>query len=712
MSAQTFSSVYGSCVLCAASTYQDSTSQGSCNSCPTGTTTFTQNQLQGSSFGQAVGAISVDSCTPTPTGYLLKGYNLYFTQYDTNTGYNTGGNTQMTYLSACNSFGKVLPGGSALTNGLHTESQCVYCTHPTEYFFAGGYTSISSITTCPPSTSCYTSYVYGEPTYSMSRRNSEGYTYSTQSYQDVASAECKGSCPAGTGIVQVGTIKTCAKCKAVLGKYSDGQGKCLRCDRLHYPSQDGASGCTKCPYPWRSRWNIRMENVDPPLDGMGMVVEDFGKNLLQYRSCGNFAHEETSLCLCVPTQEVLIICGIISLFFIINLLVFVCCTFGKRGSASRSDEHGQDSNIVVVKSESTDSGVVGEAVAEVILSEAPQVAEPTDMAPKPVLVGWKILVGLLAYISIPFVDNMTDLAFIISNPFYSVGLFVAMCIFYCLPGLFFFKTLMDKKALPRFYICPMPARLIFDKYDSLYKMIIGVVILAPYVIMNLPVLLPWLLIGNLLYSTKAFAVRPVANLWIHIWTGERFSSEGSKDFAKYQREQDYAELHPIDERVLNESLYSHIIGETFPILVIQFLNNTFSDAWTPLGYFSIAFSIFNSMSGIYRIVYYKLYLRIPLVDIPVDFSVMGVSMFGKVHQARLLGEGESGHEHHRLSMSRSDSGVHTQIIDEWVDSDGHVHEEKLANPIMAHIAEDILVLKGQMTAMEIRMDVVEKSSRK
>jgi hypothetical protein len=62
--------------------------------------------------------------------------------------------------------------------------------------------------------------------------------------------------------------------------------------------------------------------------------------------------------------------------------------------------------------------------------------------------------------------------------------------FFCLPGLYFFKTLIDMKAVPKFYILRMPSWMLFDEYDSLYKFVIGTIVLFPFVVINSPVLFP------------------------------------------------------------------------------------------------------------------------------------------------------------------------------------------------------------------------------
>jgi hypothetical protein len=307
------------------------------------------------------------------------------------------------------------------------------------------------------------------------------------------------------------------------------------------------------------------------------------------------------------------------------------------------------------------------------------------------------------YITIPLIDSISDLAFIISQPFYSLGLFVPMCVFFCAPALFFFKTLLDRKASPRFYFVSMPQYLLFDKYDSLYKSVLGIIILVPFLMLNSPFLLPWLVLGNILYSTKAFSIRPVANLWLSVWTGSAFAAEGSKLREALLQDRILAYEQPIDERVLNEALYSHALGETGPILVIQILNNLFSSSWTPLGLFSVAFSVFNALSAVYRLLFYRLYLGIKLSEIPVDLSVFGLTLINLSSKADL------DHGHHKLSLSRSLSGINTTVVDEWVDKDGRMHREVITGTVMKHLVEEILSIKATLETMQAQLRISNNS---
>ena len=85
---------------------------------------------------------------------------------------------------------------------------------------------------------------------------------------------------------------------------------------------------------------------------------------------------------------------------------------------------------------------------------------------------------------------------------------------------------------------------------------------------------------------------------------------------------------------------------------------------------------------------------------------MGVSMFGKLTTSRLLGDSEKGRERHSLSLSRTDSGLHTTVVDDWVDSHGHVHKEVPGSPMVAHIVEDLVIMKGKIGAIEVKLHEV------
>jgi hypothetical protein len=123
----------------------------------------------------------------------------------------------------------------------------------------------------------------------------------------------------------------------------------------------------------------------------------------------------------------------------------------------------------------------------------------------------------------------------------------------------------------------------------------------------------------------------------------------------------------------------------------------------------MVFSIFNSMSGVYRIAFYRLYLKIPLSEVPVDFNVMGMSVFGTETTKTLMGDVEAGGSgrKHRLSLSRSASGHHETVVDEWIDEGGHIHHDEVKAPLLQHIAEDVVKLSERVGNLEKRVDNID-----
>ena len=561
--------------------YADTAGSSTCTDCPAGKTTFVSNMYSAESRGFAVGATSADqcvavtntACSTPPCPYLSKdaSSNTYYA--------NDGGQYSLAfnYFSACRKFGQLLQtptrqGSTYPSGSADSDSSCSVCPANTPYFYAGGFSTLSSAVINPSGFSgAISQYVYGSPVSGRIVTSDGGMVY-TSYYTQVAEPQCVSICPAGTGSenanVQGNTVQTCSNCIGLLGQVNPkAGGSCGMCARDTYAATDRAVTCKSCPYPYISDWN-----ADVPMRAVaglqGWQLEDYAQNVLQYRSCAADGPNGggRALCLCLSVGKMLAVVLPITAIFIGLISFFVLAAVGCRSAVVVTPPKQQQDGFELVKTNGEGGGTELDAVesnsVHVSDNETPEATDPLGrIKHKPVLVGWRVTIGLLAYILVPFVDNMTDLAFILSNPFFNVGLFVAMCVAYVAPAFLFFKTLIDKKAVPRFYIVPMPARLLWDSYDSLYKVLVGFVILIPFAMLNFLTLGPWLALGCLLYTTKSFAIRPVANLWLHVWTGAMFDKEGTPGFEQRRRDLELAEWHPLDERVLNESIMAHILLE-------------------------------------------------------------------------------------------------------------------------------------------------------
>ena len=131
--------------------------------------------------------------------------------------------------------------------------------------------------------------------------------------------------------------------------------------------------------------------------------------------------------------------------------------------------------------------------------------------------------------------------------------------FFLIPNLAFCRHLMAAKLRPHLLL-PMydkvPDAVKFDEYDSIDKLLIGFVVSFPWMLLNLPYLLPKLLLGCFLYSTKVLAIGPVQTMWNRLWTG-------STEFDVVNK--------TIDTHMLNESIYVEILAETFPQVRTKFV---------------------------------------------------------------------------------------------------------------------------------------------
>lgn len=216
----------------------------------------------------------------------------------------------------------------------------------------------------------------------------------------------------------------------------------------------------------------------------------------------------------------------------------------------------------------------------------------------------KLVMGMLMTTVSPAVDFISDLMYIVSTLFYNDIMCIVCCVFYLLPMLFFWRMLNNHGVNFSFYIGKPPAFAVMDKYDSIPKALLGFVGYVPLYIINLPISLPLFFVGHVLYCCKVFPIARVSNLWLRL----------------YSRSNKHTSSVNIIIPLLQESIFEEMLTESVPQMVIQIVNNTFTDVWSPLSYFSTAMSGGMILNGIWRLVYYRLYLKIKINAIPSDLS--------------------------------------------------------------------------------------------
>jgi len=250
-------------------------------------------------------------------------------------------------------------------------------------------------------------------------------------FTDVQSPVCVETCPAGSGPSKTADeVKTCINCESELGQYNPTAGsECTLCPRNSYAASDRATSCTKCPYPYISDWNQESGKKRPPAGMPDYEITKYAKDVLQYRSCKNNNNWAGSraLCLCLPTGQMLSVILPITAFFVVLLTFFISAAIGFKGcSAKQPPSHNpvQQADMIETTPPSADMiemvdvdtklPAEGSSVKDkdressfVDVGEDPS-GDPLGRAQhKPVLIGWRVMVGILAYVLVPFIDNMT-----------------------------------------------------------------------------------------------------------------------------------------------------------------------------------------------------------------------------------------------------------------------------------------------------------------
>jgi len=282
----------------------------------------------------------------------------------------------------------------------------------------------------------------------------------------------------------------------------------------------------------------------------------------------------------------------------------------------------------------------------------------------------KLVMGMLLTTASPAVDFVSDIMYVVSTLFYSVGILLVACFFFFLPMFFFWRMLTKHGVHFGFYIGSPPAFAVMEKYDSIPKAFLGLVGYLPLYIINLPVLLPLFLVGHVLYCCKVFPISRVSNLWLRLYT----------------RSTKHTNSVVIIIPLLQESIFEEMLTESVPQMVIQIINNTFTNVWTPLSYFSTAMSSVMILNGIWRLVYYRLYLKIAINDIPTDLS-------DEIFKFSSIEEGT--HPIGRLSKSKPAPLIElNRVVSELSETEGFSNE--LSPLIQRHISASIAELKAEM----------------
>ena len=220
--------------------------------------------------------------------------------------------------------------------------------------------------------------------------------------------------------------------------------------------------------------------------------------------------------------------------------------------------------------------------------------------------------GFVAFTILPVVDTLLDLAYLLMMQFSSFNIITSAWIFILLtPCCFLCSRLISKRTIGQYPIFPLPEWVKSKREDPdsvCNRWVLSYLYWLPFAIINgLIFHLPWLIVGMFLCSIKIFPINGVSNIWHRVWSG-------SKDF-------DQKDAHGISDQLLKGILYSAVLLESVPFIVIQVINNN------SLGYSTNAFlagiclgsSILNVILALYRIGYIKCYGNASFVKAPIDY---------------------------------------------------------------------------------------------
>ena len=220
-------------------------------------------------------------------------------------------------------------------------------------------------------------------------------------------------------------------------------------------------------------------------------------------------------------------------------------------------------------------------------------------------------VGILAYLSLPFMDFITDLAYLLTQPFYH-WVVLALCFaFVIIPWIHFAYHLVQVKADPKMRLIAMPRVLFFAEYNNIFKVAYTGLGYLVFSTLNGNIVL--FLLGGFLYATKLFTITAVSNMWFYYWLGD--NRLANSDVV-------------LDGAELNSLLSLELLLESLPQFTLQltnaiYLSNLDVQNFTVTSIVSITVSIISMVHTLYRIIYIKFYLGRRLDSIPVDLTLEG-----------------------------------------------------------------------------------------
>jgi hypothetical protein len=265
----------------------------------------------------------------------------------------------------------------------------------------------------------------------------------------------------------------------------------------------------------------------------------------------------------------------------------------------------------------------------------------------------------------PTLDILSDLAYILSNRYASIPLFVCGIVFFFTPNIIFFHKLNEIGAYPSFCLQYFYKEESWDGinklqnkkgiYDKVFwiqhETWVNRIVMFPLqcitaipavvlICITFPFYFVWSIIGLYIFQCKVLSIGRVWTMWMYVWTGHN-------GFRKEVK---------VDTGILNESLFAEFLSETLPQLVIQGVNNKLIGMWTPMAIFSACLSITIAVNGVYRYGYYTIWLGMNIDDVPTKISIAGVINVTLKNDKQIVGASLVNHKATALKIAVNTAG--------------------------------------------------------
>lgn len=225
---------------------------------------------------------------------------------------------------------------------------------------------------------------------------------------------------------------------------------------------------------------------------------------------------------------------------------------------------------------------------------------------------WGILTTNTA---VPTLDALSDLLFIMSSTLANFTiLFALVVVFGAHSAILMLKDMTGRQKeayfLPGFWVMQLKGSWLWTWFDPYHQVLLMIAVLAVPCVLVCLFSIAWvvvmLVIVGVLYSTRLFAFTCCADTWFYFWSG--LTVPPSEDI--------------VNVTFFNEQTFLTAMLASLPQFAIQLLNMLMVHEVTNIAMFSLVMSFLNALNVTYKTMYYRVYLQVPMKEIPHDIALL------------------------------------------------------------------------------------------